>query len=349
MTESEKLIETFDARAARRVERRAFFTAAMGAAAIGAGAFAFSRAADAQAVTDIDILNFALNLEYLEANFYSYAVFGTPIAAAMTTGTGTNGYAASAPYNAGARAVKFTDPVVASYAKEIAQDEINHVTFLRTALSTMAVAQPTIDVGITPTGAFSSAARAAGIIGPTTTAAPTFFDPYASDEAFLLGAFVFEDVGVTAYKGASPLISNAGYLEAAAGILAVEAYHAAIVRTVLYAKGISTGGTAIPAAYGGGTYPANTPNMADITNAGKISDARDSIDGATDDDQGIDQSTINGATASNIVPTDANALAYSRTTGAVLNIVYLTKAAVTAGGFFPNGVNGNIKTSTAQA
>jgi hypothetical protein len=33
----------------------------------------------------------------------------------------------------------------------------------------------------------------------------------------------------------------------------------------------------------------------------------------------------------------------------VLNIVYLSKAAVTAGGFFPAGLNGAIKTSTAQA
>ena len=351
MTESDQLIEAMDGRVKRRNERRDMFKMVLGATAVGLGAFAYTNEAAAQAApaqVDIDVLNFALNLEYLEANFYSYAAFGTPIAASMTTGTGTNGYAASATSSAGARAVAFKDPLVAQYAKEIAQDEINHVAFLRSALGSAAVAQPQIDVGTSPTGAFSNAARAAGV----TTTATAVFDPYSSDENFLLGAFIFEDVGVTAYKGASPLLVNKTYLEAAAGILAVEAYHASIVRTVLYSKGVGTPATSTSAAV------AAQPAL--ITNAGKISDARDSLDGTTatrpavtnpDDDQGLVITNTTGtidSTVSNIVPLDSNGIAYSRTTGQVLNIVYLNAGSVTAGGFFPAGVNGNIKTSTNE-
>ncbi len=318
MTDSTLMIEALDGRVRRREGRREFFKAALGAAAVG-GAFAFASAAEAQAVTDNDVLNFALNLEYLEANFYSYAAFGTPIAANLTTGTGTLGVAT------GGRLVNFTDPVVRQYANEIAQDEIAHVAFLRSALTSAATAQPAIDVGVAPNGAFSNAARAAGLI----TGATEFFDPYASDENFLLGAYIFEDVGVTAYKGAAPLITNKAFLEAAAGILAVEAYHASIVRTVLYAKGVAT------------------PALR--TAADAISNARDSLDGSTDLDQGISPITTGAGVTSNIVPLDNNGIAYSRTTGQVLNIVYLNKAAVTMGGFFPAGVNGSIRTSANNA
>ena len=42
-------------------------------------------------------------------------------------------------------------------------------------------------------------------------------------------------------------------------------------------------------------------------------------------------------------------MAYSRSVGQVLNIVYLTKASTTKGGFFPNGVNGSAGFATSAA
>ena len=76
-------------------------------------------------------------------------------------------------------------------AKEIAADELAHVIFLRTALGDAAVPMPEFDLG----SAFAAAANAA--LGMELSPA---FSPYSSDLAFLFGAFVFEDVGVTAYK-----------------------------------------------------------------------------------------------------------------------------------------------------
>jgi hypothetical protein len=158
--------------------------------------------------------------------------------------------------------VNFSDTLVAQYAREIAADERAHVAFLRTALGNSTVAQPTIDIDVTPTSAFSNAARAAGLIG-----AGQAFDVYANDENFLLGAYIFEDVGVTAYKGAAPLITSKTLVEASAGILAAEAYHAGLIRTVLFARGLQT------------------PSTLQASEA--ISNARDSLDGPADLDQGV--------------------------------------------------------------
>ena len=264
-------------------------------------------------MTELDVLNFALNLEYLEAQYYAYAAYGSGLASTLVTGVGVQGVVT------GGAQVAFTDPVVAQYAREIAADEAAHVTFLRFLLGSAAVAMPAINIdGTSATGAFSLAAQAAGIVP-----AAGIFNPYASDENFLLGAFLFEDVGVSAYKGASPLLTNKTYVENLAGILAVEAYHAGLIRSVLYRKGMAT------------------PSL--LTNAQAISDARDSLDGSSDDDQGIGTATV-----ANITPTDATGIAYSRSTGQVLNIAYLSKSAVTKGGFFPGGINGNIFTSAAN-
>ena len=326
MTEDVNIIDALDARVKRREERRGFFKAVSGAALVAGGAAVamgggFTALQAQTAPTENDVLNFALNLEYLEAQFYYYASYGVGLPTSLLGGTGTQG----AVVATGAGAVPFTDQAVRAYAREIADDERAHVEFLRTALGAAAVSQPAIDISATPTSAFSNAARASGLIGAGAT-----FNPYADDNSFLLGAYIFEDVGVTAYKGAaSALINNKTFLEAAAGILAVEAYHAAIVRTTLYAKGLTA------------------PTLIDATEA--ISNARDSLDGASDLDQGVrNVPDASNLPTSNIVPLDANGLAYSRTPGQVLNIVYLNRAAVTGGGFFPAGVNGTIRASAAN-
>ena len=70
--------------------------------------------------------------------------------------------------------------------------------------------------------------------------------------------------------------------------------------------------------------------------AQKISDLRDAADGPGDKDQGL---LLNGL--ANIVPTDENGIAYSRTVQEVLNIVYLGGAAANFV-FFPNRLNGML-------
>ena len=333
MSEERFILDVIDeASAKRRADRRRFMRMAAGAGAVGGLAMLGAcnnddddvivvptptpTASPTGSVTDADVLNFALQLEYLEAQFYSHAAFNTGLAASFQTGTGTQGAVATGT-SGQPRGVAFKDPIVAQYAREIALDEIAHVNFLRSALGTSAVAQPAINLSGDANGAFTAAARAAGVIGADAT-----FDPYASDENFLLAAYIFEDVGVTAYMGGVTLLTNKTYVEAAAGIHAAEAYHAGLVRSVLYRKGLTTA-------------------------AGQISDARDSLDGSTDLDQGI-VATVNGTQVANIVPADSNAIAFARTPGQVLNVVYLNKAAVTGGGFFPNGLNGNVRTSAAS-
>ena len=286
------------------LERRSLFKRA-GAGIAGAAAMsalsagtiaASSGTAEAATITDADIFNFALNLEYLEAQFYLFAATGKGLPANLTTGS------AAAGAVTGGSLVPFVNPGIQQYAQRIAVDELAHVTFIRTVLGTAAVAQPALNLSTS----FTTLAVAAGLISAGQT-----FNPFADDVSFLLGAYIFEDVGVTAYAGAAALIANKTYLTAAAGILAVEAYHAGAIRTLLSDLGAGV-----------------------ATDA--ISKLRATLAGAADD-----VGTSITGNAYNFVVNDTNGLAYRRTTTQVLNIVYGGGAA-SSNLFFPNKMNGLI-------
>ncbi len=151
-------------------------------------------------VNDTDILNFALNLEYLEAEFYNYSVYGKTIEqmGVPITGQGERG-----PTTGGAK-TRFDNKISYATATELASDERDHVLLLRSVLGRKAVAKPAIDLDA---------------LGMTERMSK-----------FLVLARAFEDTGVSAYGGAAPLVQSKDVLGYAARILAVEAYHAGNIR-----------------------------------------------------------------------------------------------------------------------
>jgi hypothetical protein len=283
--------------------------------------------------TDLDVLNIALNLEYLEAQFYLYAATGSGLVASDTTAP--SGYSGSYTLGTVTATTAVAVPGLTSAQQEIinevAFEEQAHVKFLRSALGSAAVPMPSINLDF-----FGPLAVAAKI---TTAATGTgSFSPFTSFDAFLIGSFIFEDVGVTAYSGAAPLISAAGvasgYLTAAAGILAVEAYHAAYVRT-------SITGRAIAAAAAGTPYP-----YLDIAN--QVAALRATLtvgNSAAPSTTGSVETALILPTSltspSAIVAADpVQAVGFARTLSQVHHIVYGDPTiGASKGGFFPNGTN----------
>ncbi len=210
--ESKKIADLIAAMPNRRnfVKKLGLASAVLGAVA-GTG-----RRAQAQqpTIADSDILNFALNLEYLEAEFYTVATTGMTLTQSGVTVTGSG---SMGPTTGGAQ-VTFTDSTVQAVAQELAHDEVLHVGLLQSAitgLGAMPIAKPAINLGALGIG-------------------------FNNQSGFLTLARIFEDVGVTAYGGAAPLITSKTILGYAARILAVEAEHSGNIRNQVARLGIAT-------------------------------------------------------------------------------------------------------------
>lgn len=256
------------------VSRREFAKRTMAGSFMAAGAFATFGAAEvfAQNATDIAVLNFALNLEYLEAEFYTVATTGTRIADA---GIGITGRGASGPTTGGARVALSAN--VQTVANHVTLDEQKHVAFLRTALGSQAIAKPAINLDALNLG-------------------------FRTEQEFLILSRAFEDLGVSAYAGAAKLIDNPNILEAAARIALTEGQHAGIFRYL-----IALANVAVPQVDTSDVPPLGSPN-------------------------------------GRLFQVDGNGLSTVRTAGQVLRVAY--GAAGSRGGFFPNGVNGDITVAT---
>ena len=193
--ETDRRLLAFD-RSMQHLNRRGFMAAFAGAA-VAATALS-GRSASAQSTTPpiVDVLNFALNFEYLESNFYALAATGTGLSTA-DMGTG-----AVAP--TGAPGKLPLDAPTLAIVQALALDEKNHVELLRTAITTLGgtpISQPLINYAA---------------MGAVTTQAQ-----------FLTAARQFTALGNSAYVGSAQLlVSNASILTTASQILGADGPHA---------------------------------------------------------------------------------------------------------------------------
>ena len=201
-TNAEQIEQIFARRRSRREFARTGVLACL--AATGGAILHQSETVLAQAaVTDIDILQFALNLEYLEAEFYTVATTGLTLAQSGFTVTGEGRQGST---TGGAKVNLSGSTLTAALA--IARDEQAHVRFLQAALGNHAIAMPSLNLNALGIG-------------------------FNSQNEFLTLSRAFEDTGVSAYGGAAPLIRNKVFLGAAAQIALTEAQHSAAIRELI--------------------------------------------------------------------------------------------------------------------
>ena len=210
----EQLVQTAEQyraeRSAARLDRRKLITnLSMAAGAAGmlgvagcsnAGPAAIAPASSTPSV--LDILNFALNLEYFEASYYSFIVTGSGLPSSMTgttPGTVTGGAQVTFQYSA-----------IQNIATNLMTEEVQHVQLLIATINSVfgagsAVAMPALNLA------------AAGAV--------------TNDATFVATSRAIEGVGVSAYAGgAQYLTSNTTALTYAAQILDTEAQHEGALR-----------------------------------------------------------------------------------------------------------------------
>ncbi len=194
-----------------------------GAALVGGGALlgrpdaAFAGHEDS--IPDVDVLNYALTLEYLEATFYTQALGGSG-----TTGVPSSGARFNRGAITGAKQLRGFGGRIRSSAYALLSDirdhEITHVDFLRSALGAAAV-------------------------GPCEF---TFSAALCNVRSFLATAQVLENTGVMAYDGGIRYVDGGDNLQAGAQIATVEARHASYLNLI-------NGDSPFPSAFDQGKKP----------------------------------------------------------------------------------------------
>ncbi|XP_075652986.1 ferritin-like catalase Nec2 [Castanea sativa] len=268
------------------------------------------------AKADGDLLEFPLNLEFFEAEFFLYGALGyglDKVAPNLTKG---------GPTPLGAKKANldhFTRDVILQFAYQ----EVGHLRAIQKVVK--GFPRPLLDLSKESFAKTVDAAIGKKLSPP--------FDPYYSGVHFLLASYLIPYVGLTGYVGTIPKLKAPGSRRLVAGLLGVESGQDAVIRAYLYehAKEIVT-------PYG--------ITVGEFTN--RFSELRDRLGHQGHKDEGLVVPLAEGAEGKingNVLAGDADSVAFDRTAEEILRIVYGSGDEKKPGGFYPKGGNGRIARS----
>ncbi|VAI91417.1 unnamed protein product [Triticum turgidum subsp. durum] len=263
---------------------------------------------------DIDPMQFALNLEYTEAEFFLHAAFGVgldQIAPNLTLG-GTP--------PVGAMKANL-DEVTWRIVAEFGLQEVGHIRAIQNTVG--GFARPKIDLSASNFARVMDQAFGYHLDPP--------FNPYIDSRNFLLACYVIPYLGINGYTGTNPIIDGYETKHLLAGLLAVEAGQDAVFRALLFERKSET----VP--------PYKGITVAEFTD--RISAARNQLGKCGVKDEGLTvppELGAEGRICTNVLSADRDSLSYARTPEELLSILYLTGDEHVPGGFFPEGANGKI-------
>jgi hypothetical protein len=182
-----------------------------GAAVIGSNLTNPKTAVKAASLSDVDILNFALNLEYLEAEFYSVATTGKTLLQLGVLKSSDQ----LAPTTGGRKIPELVGSSNFYGAQELQENEVAHVKLLRGALGSYAALKPAINLDALGYG-------------------------FKTPQEFIKLGRQLEDTGTSAYLGAAPDITSKAYLATAGSILSTEAKHSGAIRFICAYFGVTS-------------------------------------------------------------------------------------------------------------
>ncbi|XP_061352755.1 ferritin-like catalase Nec2 [Gastrolobium bilobum] len=277
-------------------------------------------ASDATPESDVDLLEFPLNLEYLEAEFFLFGSLGHGLDVVAPH------LAEGGPPPIGARLANL-DILVKDVILQFGLQEVGHLRAIKSTVR--GFPRPLLDLSTASFAKVMDSAFGRPLHPP--------FDPYANEINFLLASYVIPYVGLTGYVGANPLLQTATAKKLVAGLLGVESGQDAVIRALLYERRSLK---VLP--YG--------ISVAEFTD--RISALRDRLGNTGLKDEGLVVPRMQGAegrVSGNILSADRDSLSYPRTPQEILRIIYGTGDEHVPGGFHPHGAGGRIARSYLQS